>query len=129
MKKISIFVLLLMSISACQESLEEMAIREAKTYTKKNCPQIMNQTQRMDSLTFNPISHTFGYHYLISGTMDTTAAFHEEYSRKLLIENVKNATALKSYKDAGYNFEYVYHSQKQPGVILFSTVIRQDDYR
>ena len=41
-----------LTFAACQESLDERAAREAKMYTKKNCPAKISETVVMDSMTF-----------------------------------------------------------------------------
>jgi len=127
MKKFAMFVLAVMFFSACQESLEERAAREAQTYTEKNCPVQLSEYLVMDSMTFDALTHTFCYDYRFMGLLDTTA--HDSASMyQELHASVKNTTALKVYKDAGYNFRYVYRSQKQPEKILFEATFGKEDY-
>ena len=127
MRKFAFLLLALVLVSACQETLEERAAREARAYTEKNCPAQLSDYIVIDSMTFDAQTRTFCYDYRFMGLMDTTAhdsaAMYDE-----LRANMKNATALKVYKDAGYRFRYVYRSQKNPEVILFQAEFGEGDY-
>ena len=118
-----------LALSACQESLEEKAVKEAVDYTKKNCPLPINEYQYLDSFTFERSTHTFGYYYKMVGAMDTAAAIQPAEMARSLKENVKNATFLKPYKDEGYSFKYVFYSEKNPDVVYYATSVTEADYR
>ena len=118
----------LLTIS-CQESLEERAAREANDYTAKHCPAPVAKGVVMDSMTFTTDSHTFSYYYKLSGVIDDTAYIARNNPQKLLLQQVRNSTHLKLYKEAGYNFRYVYTSTKNSGTKLFDATYREKDYR
>ncbi len=120
-----------LTLTACQESLEERAEREANDYTEKNCPMPMNgnSNQVLDSFTFDKATHTFGYHYTLKNSLDTVTTIQPEQQRQLLINGVKNTTALKAYKDENYNFRYIYRSNNNPDRIYFEAVISAKDYQ
>lgn len=40
-----------------------------------------------------------------------------------MLQQLKNATAMKPYKDAGYNFRYIYYSTKDKGRKLFEAYL------
>lgn len=44
-----------------------------------------------------------------------------------MLQQLKNATAMKPYKDAGYNFRYIYYSTKDKGRKLLR--LTHKDYR
>ena len=46
-----------------------------------------------------------------------------------MLKELRNSTAMKDYKDAGYNFGYVYYSTKNKGTRLFETTFRKKDYQ
>ncbi len=129
MKHIQLFIIAAAMLTACQESLEEKAAREAREYTKKNCPAKIDETLYMDSLTFEKATCTFGYHYKLIGMADTIAAIEPERQRKSLVDGIKNATVLRDYKDKGYSFKYSYHSGKSPETVYYETTITAEDYR
>ncbi|EGW48307.1 hypothetical protein HMPREF0666_00555 [Prevotella sp. C561] len=52
MKHLFYAALLLLSLSACRNSLEERAAQECKEYTEKKCPTPVVNDTRMDSMVF-----------------------------------------------------------------------------
>lgn len=128
MKKVFVFILATLTFAACQESLEEKAAREAEMYTKKNCPSQMSENIRMDSLTFESATHTLHYYYTLTGIADSIGAFDTNEARNTMLAGLKNTTAMGAYKEAGYQFVYTYHSEKNPKTVLFETVFSRKDY-
>ena len=128
MKKILLFTLLTMTLTACQESLEEKAAEEARLYTRKNCPSQMSETLIVDSLTFEAQTHTLHYYYTLTGVADSVGALNKEEARQSLLAALKNTTSMMAYKQEGYRFAYTYRSQKHPETILFETAFSKKDY-
>ena len=128
MKNLITFALAVIVFTACQESLEEKAAQEAKMYTQKNCPAMIGENLRMDSLTFELPTRTLHYYYTLSGIADSVGLFDEETARGSLLNELKNTTSMMVYKEAGYRFAYTYHSQKNPKTILFDMVFSEKDY-
>lgn len=116
-------------LTACQESLEDRCEREAKEYTKKHCPALIAENIVMDEMTFVKATHTISYIYTVSGVLDDSVVINSNEPRKRLLEQVKNNTNLKLYKDAGYSFRYTYYSAKENGTKLFEATFRVNDYR
>jgi hypothetical protein len=128
MKKMILAGAALLALASCQESLDEKAAKEAKMYTKKNCPAQMGDNLRMDSLTFEADTHTLHYYYTLMGQADGPGQLNQELARSSLLTELKNTTSMMSFKEAGYQFAYTYHSQRQPGVVIFETVFSKKDY-
>lgn len=129
MKQIFTLITLAALLAACQETLEERGAREARDYTEKHCPAPIAHQVTMDSMTFDISSHTFSYCYTLSSTLDDTAYIRQNNPRDMLLQQVRNSTNLKLYKDAGYNFRYVYNSTKLKGVKLFDETFKPKDYQ
>ena len=129
MKKIITFIMMTAIMASCQETLEERATREARDYTEKHCPAPIAHHVTMDSMTFDKATHTFGYYYTLSGTLDDSAYISQNNPYEMLLQQVKNSTNLKIYKDEGYSFRYVYNSQKHKGTILFDEIFKSKDYQ
>lgn len=129
MKKLLAFIAFMAMVVSCQESLEEKAAREAKTYTQKNCPLKFSETMMIDSMTFDKATHTFHYYYTMMGPADTIVAVDEEQSRTVLLEQLRNSTHLKAYKDEGYRFHYLYRSQKNPQTVYIDKTFGEKDYQ
>ena len=83
----------------------------------------------LDSMTFCTDSHTFCYSYTLNGVIDDTACIARSNTYEKLLHQVRNSTNLKLYKEAGYNFRYVYYSTKNRGTKLFDATYRESDYR
>ena len=116
-----------MTMTACQESLEQKAAYEAIMYTQQNCPAQMSDNLILDSMVFEADPHTIHYYYTLTASADSVGLFGET-QRKVLLTDLKNTTALAIYKEAGYRFAYTYHSQKNPDVVLFEAIYTEKDY-
>ena len=116
-------------LCACQESLEERCSREARDFTRKHCPMTVGNDVVMDSMTFDAATHTVSYLYTLSGPLDDAKRVSNSNTRELLRQDVRNSTQLKLYKEAGYNFRYVYYSKQKKGTKLFEATFRKNDYR
>ena len=128
MKKILLFATLLL-LTACQETLEDRCARECKEYTQKKWPVLVTRGVTLDSMTFDKSQLLMTYYYTVSGILDDAEALRENNASSLLLKELKNTAALKLYKDAGYNFRYVYHSSKEKGTRVLETTFRKKDYQ
>lgn len=129
MKRIILPIAALLLTTSCQDSLEDKAEKEAKTYTRKNCPVALTDNITLDSMTFDRATHTFGYYYTMSGKLDSDQSEHFELMRSQLLSGLKNMTAARTYMDEGYAFRYVYRSQSEPGTVRFETLFTESDYK
>lgn len=128
MKKILLAAVAALSMTACQESLEDRAAREAWEYTRKNCPRKVSDMITNDSLTFDKSTRTLHYYMTVSGAADTTA-IRESQLRHDMIEGLKGTTSVRNYKDAGFNFMYTFYSTKHPGTKTYEINITPKDYK
>lgn len=124
---LSIMVITL--LFSCQETLEERGQREADDYTRKHCPTVVSEGITLDSMTFDAATHTFSYCYTLSGALDDSATVWNNNPRDLLLQQVKNSTHLRLYKEAAYSFRYVYYSASRPGHSLFDETYKAADYQ
>lgn len=128
MKKILLLASAALLAASCQESLEERAAREARDFTRKNCPVKLSDVMTTDSLVFDKQTLTLQYYLSVSGSADTTAILKDQL-RKDMVESLKGNTSIQKYKEAGYNFKYTFCSTKHKGSILFETTISKKDYK
>jgi len=129
MKKIVTFIALLTIITACQESLEDRCYRECVTYTQKHCPLRVANDVVMDSMFLDRSTHTINYVYTVSGIIDNAELLTSNNPRENLLLEVRKSTHLKRYKEAGYNFRYVYYSNNKKGTQLFEATFHPNDYK
>lgn len=115
-------------LCSCHESLEQRAGREAREYTRKNCPAQVAKNVTLDSMTCVEGSRTIHYYYTLSGPSDTTAINKAE-ARKMVLDGIREATSIRAYKDEGFSFAYTYHSAKNKGQELFSVTLTEKDYK
>ena len=128
MKKVILFVLAVLTLGACQESLEDKCARECMEFTKRKCPSAVAQDMIVDSMTFDRASHTIHYYYKLTGNSDRTDAYEKSQAKELLKNALKNTTQLMAYKEEGYNFRYIYYSEKNPGKVVLEVVFTDKDY-
>ena len=117
-------------ITACQKSIEERAEEEARTYTEKYCPTPVYNNTRTDSLAFDRAERTFTYYCSLTGVLDSAEVI-EQFRNDLqdgLLKSIRESTQLKLYKDEGFNFRYILHSEKKPEQILFESTFKPEDY-
>ena len=129
MRKCLYTIVCALLITACQESLEQRCAREAREYSRKNCPAPIAKGVRIDSLSFDKATHTLTYSYSLEGVIDDSTVIHQNDPTELMLQQLKNATAMKPYKEAGYNFQYIYYSTKDKGKKLFEATFLEKDYR
>ena len=129
MKKVILFVLATLILGACQESLEDKCARECVEFTKRKCPSAIAQDMIVDSMTFDRASHTVQYYYKLKGASDRPDAYPKDQAKDLLKNALKNTTQLMAYKEAGYNFRYIYYSEKNPQTIFLDILLTEKDYQ
>ena len=127
MQKI-ILAFLLLCLVSCQESLEDRCDREAREFTKKNCPVALNEEMTLDSMSFNKNTLTLYYYYTVSGTLDDAEVLEQVDARGTLLKELRNTTSIKNYKDAGYKFSYVYWSASKKGKKVADYTFTQKEY-
>ena len=128
MKKFWVLSVIMLLLTACQESLEDRCARETKEYTRKNCPAKMDNNIILDSLTFEKETHTLHYHYKLTGFADQDSIVKNIDAVNILKKELRNTTTLKLYKDNHYRFAYTYHSEKDPKKVLLDVVLTDKDY-
>lgn len=129
MKKVILFVLATLILGACQESLEDKCARECVEFTKRKCPSAIAQDMIIDSMTFDRASHTVQYYYKLTGASDRPDAYPKDQARDALKNALKNTTQLMAYKEAGYNFRYIYYSEKNPQTTYLDILLTEKDYQ
>lgn len=131
MKKTLILMLMAtIMLSACHESLEKRAAREANEYTKKFCPTPFVNFTRTDSVVFDIPNKTYHYYCSVNDKMDDAAIIDKNRSNlhEGLIKGIVENTAVKVYKEAKYSFAYTLHSTKNPQQVLYEVTITPKDY-
>ena len=129
MKKLWVLAVLALVLTACQESLEERCEREAKEFTAKRCPMVLDQNTTMDSLTFDRQTHTLHYYYKLTGAADRGDILEKTDAAGTLKSALKNNTETRIYKDNKYRFTYTFRSEKDPNKIWMEVTFTDKDYQ
>lgn len=106
---------------SCQKSIEEKAAQDAAEYTRKYCPTPTINYSRTDSVTFDKTTHVYTYYCTFTDALDNEEVIRQNKQKisEVLASSVKESTAMKPYVQAGFHFQYVCRSEKDPKVILF----------
>lgn len=120
-------VIPIICLSACRESIDDKAVREARQYTAKNCPVEIAPGFVSDSLVFDKSSRTLNYHFSIKSDAGKVL-LDSVQARANVLSSVVNATNLRIYKEAGFNFRYTYRSASPPHALLLDLVFTPEDY-
>ena len=131
MKRLFSFALVLALCSSCHRSLEDRAAQECKEFTEKKCPTPVVDNVRLDSMVFESTSRTIHYYNTLVGTADNRLVIDKQQGklRQALKEGIRSDAGTKAYKDAGFNFQYTYHSEKKPSEVLFDATYTTKDYQ
>ena len=116
--------------TACNESLEKRAQREAKEYTEKFCPTPVSNYTRTDSVVFYPETKTYHYYCSFVDRMDDAEIINQNKQAidDMLLKAIIQSTELKPYKEAGFSFAYTCHSDKDPKKVLFEANYTKKQY-
>lgn len=118
-------------LSACHESLPDRAARESKEYTEKFCPTPVINDERTDSMSFDKASLTMNYYRTLSGKADNPKViqFNASKLRSVLLKALIDDPSSKAYKDAGFNFHFLYRSASHKGKTLFEVTYTPKNYK
>lgn len=122
------FFAVLMFTSCHRETLEDKAQKMAEEYTERYCPTPEKGFQITDSITFDRPTLTFSYYYTLTGDADNEATI-QKVQKKLqstILEQLKENTSMRIFKDADYIFHYVYRSQKTGKTLIEKTFTKKE---
>ena len=111
---LSIMALTAVSLASCQESKMERFERETAEYTKKNCPQRINDDVIiLDSLVFHNDGSLNYINYYSVHADSVQVAYLKECKGELnesLLKGVINSVELKNVKATGLNIIHRYYT-------------------
>lgn len=109
---------------SCGQSVEDKAEADAREYNERECPTPWENNERVDSVAFHRDTHTYVNYREFNGRIDSAELIraHRKELREVLVRWVRNSTNYAQYKEAGFNFRFVYRSNKTGDVLLDETV-------
>lgn len=132
MKKLLLVVSSIVLMTACQESLEERAAREAREVTESKCPMPVGSNMYLDSVVFDIPTLTQTQYFRFVGDTDNdsvTIALQDADVKGTLVQELKNTPNYKALMGRGANFRYIYRSTKNPETTYLDITIQKEDYQ
>jgi len=132
MKKLLLVVSSIVLMTACQESLEERAAREAREVTESKCPMPVGNNMYLDSVVFDIPTLTQTQYFRFVGDTDNdsvTIALQDADVKGTLVQELKNTPNYKALMGRGANFRYIYRSTKNPETTYLDITIQKEDYQ
>ena len=124
-------LLLISTLASCTESFVERRQREAKEFSERECPRMVDTYIRMDSMAFSEEPVGLVYYYTVLGELDNeellTPDVVEDFRTRLL-ENIRNDINMRRDKEEGFTFTYRYTSEKT-GKPFIEAAFGPEDYR
>lgn len=105
---------LMVFVTSCQESKRERFEREAREFTKKNCPRPeFEDIIILDSLVcHNDSNNDYVYYYSVKADsimLEEMEKQHEQLKENLL-KAIRNSVDLRHVKEEGLNIVYAYYN-------------------
>ena len=109
-----LFLVMLWAFTSCQERKADFFEREAREYTEKNCPQMLDKYTILDSVVY--VREKDGPGDLVQYY---TLNLNEEARNELMnqlgelaemnLTAVRNSIVFAKHKEEGVSFTYIYH--------------------
>ena len=131
-KKYNILSLLTVCLvlSACsQESQMQRFERETRDYTRKNCPQRINDYEVLDSMVFHDdgtLDLTYYYSVVTQEGVIQKIQENKNTLREHLLESIRNSADMRHIRDTHLNVNYRYNDSETHEEILHLRFTPQD---
>ncbi len=105
----------LLALCACKrETKDERFRREFQQFTQKECPKLIDENTRMDSICYDIDIRTLSEYYTVMNELDVDAIYADgqlmSTFRESMLKGLKGSLPMKAYKDESITFRYVYRS-------------------
>lgn len=129
-KSLLLLFVAVITFSCHKTTLEDQAEKMVNDYTERYCPTPVQNMQRTDSIVFDRSTKTFIFYFTLTDKVDDKNVIKQASKdiSKTLLNELKEDTNYKVYKEAGYNFSYIFRSQKNK-TILFKQRFTVKDYK
>ncbi len=129
MKKILVLAAALAMMTACHESMEKRAERDARELTEKKCPMPIGDEGRviLERVEFDIPSLTWKEDMLLDLSEGSELNYTE--IKRVLLNELKNTPSYKPYMTNGFNFQYIYCRMSNPKDTLINLTLTKADYQ
>ncbi|MBQ8464321.1 MAG: hypothetical protein IJ544_09445 [Prevotella sp.] len=130
MRKTLLLLAAAVMLTACQESLEERAAREAREVTETKCPMPIGNNMMLDSIVFDIPTLTQSQYFRFTGLNDNdSVVFALRDAKAVLVNELKSTTTYRALMERGVSFRYVYRSSRNPEKVYLETTLTPEDYQ
>ncbi|MBO4430936.1 MAG: hypothetical protein J5790_06315 [Bacteroidaceae bacterium] len=109
-----LFFVMLLAFTSCQERKADFFERDAREYTEKNCPQMLDEYTTLDSVVY--VKEKDGAGDLVQYySLNLNEAARQELMNQLgelaemNLTAVRNSIVFAKHKEEGVSFTYIYH--------------------
>jgi len=130
MKKTFLLLAAAVMFTACQESLEERAAREAREVTEDKCPMPVGDNMMLDSIVFDIPTLTQSQYFRFIGDNDNDSVVYAlQDAKRILVAELKSTPTYRSLMNKGVSFRYIYRSNKNPEKTYLDITLTKEDYQ
>lgn len=117
----------MLTLAACQESMEDRAARDAEETTAKLCPMRLNDdgTLILERITFDKGTRIWKQDYLLEAAPEVLEQFD---MRDALLKELRNMPSYKPYMENNFIFQYVFCDMTNPKDTLMDIKLTPKDY-
>ena len=120
-------------LTSCGGTFDERLDAEAREYTEKHLPALVEPGHMLDSITYEADQRTLHEWHTFLGQLDTPEAEsvmkeNETMMRQTVLENLRQDTKWQTCKEEGIRFAYHYRSTRTGNTVMV-IVLEPSDYR
>ena len=114
-----------MCVACHKQTFDERVQFEVEQFNKKEAPKRLDMYTTFDSMAYDTQTLTLSYFYTIEGDVEASM-FPIDAMKEELLGNMRNSIQLKTHKEHGLSFRYVYFLQKTGKPFLDCTFTPED---
>lgn len=127
MKRVFTVVFIAISLSAChKQTFDDQVLADVEHFNQKEAPKQLDPYTTFDSMAYDASNLTLTYFYTLNADVDASL-FPTEEARDHLLDNLQNSIQMKTYKEHGLNFRYLF-IWHETGLPLLDCTFTPDDY-
>lgn len=126
-----ILLISLFTLVACTESFSDRCRREAREFTERQCPRLVDQFMILDSMTYADEPQGFTYHYRLTGELDNPLKLSPQVLTQFteqMQQGLRQDISLRRYKERSLTFTYRYRSERTDS-LLFEASFGPEEYK
>ena len=109
-----LFFVMLLALTSCQERKADFFERDAREYTEKNCPQMLDEYTTLDSVVYVREKDGAGelvQYYTLNLNDEARQALMNKLGElaDMNLTTVRNSIVFAKHKEEGVSFTYIYH--------------------